>query len=276
MEKLPLAVRVGPRQKYIPELLDISGQWSSGTTEKRKNLEIGRCSQMKAKYTPVVVQNNPLTLTDYPGQLAWMIAIPGCNYRCPTCHNMDIALDNNVKKWPLEDEVASIPAVIKHVVLGGGEPLAHRNIIKIVKYLHKKGYKIALQTNGYEFRKLWMVRKHVDYVAMDVKWPYEKINYRAALVRRNGQALYGVAERTALSILTITSNWTPDKYEFRTTVVPGMTNDDLLSIASWLLSFRAQSYYIQKYNGPDALAVTKEAAEALLAKFPFTRKGTRW
>ena len=33
------------------------------------------------------------TLVDFPGKIASTVFLPGCNFRCPYCHNPELVLD---------------------------------------------------------------------------------------------------------------------------------------------------------------------------------------
>ena len=46
-----------------------------------------------------------LTLLDYPGRVACTVFTPGCNFRCPFCHNAPLVLPERLGCDTTEDEV---------------------------------------------------------------------------------------------------------------------------------------------------------------------------
>ena len=40
----------------------------------------------------------PLTTVDFPGHLACVVFTPGCNMRCPFCHNPDSVLPERIQQ----------------------------------------------------------------------------------------------------------------------------------------------------------------------------------
>ncbi len=235
--------------------------------------------------TRVVKLTNPLTLTDYPGEVAWMIAIPGCNYRCSTCHNMDIAyLNSKLETISLNNAIKEIPDHIKAVVLGGGEPLRNPNIIRIAQKLKSLGYKVGIQTNGYENTTIFMIYPYVDFIAMDVKYPIEKLD-DMIITEKATKTATDVSSRTISSIMLITKYFkSPKQYEFRTTAVPYLSKEDLVSIARSLNAYGAHTYYIQKCNVPFGWKpdlphfgpVSREEAIEILQNSGIQNTGVRW
>ena len=73
-----------------------------------------------------------LTLLDYPGHVACTVFTPGCNFRCPFCHNAPLVLPERLGCDTTEEEVLSFlkkrVGVLDGVAITGGEPLLHRDI----------------------------------------------------------------------------------------------------------------------------------------------------
>ena len=72
------------------------------------------------------------SLVDFPGRVAAVLFTPGCNFRCPYCHNAALVLpppgmeDDGL--IPLDEAMDLVKARkdrISGVVLSGGEPLLH-------------------------------------------------------------------------------------------------------------------------------------------------------
>lgn len=112
------------------------------------------------------------TLIDYPGKVAAVIFTPGCNLRCPYCHNPDLVqnIDRSslIPKEEIESFLKRRSSVLGGVVISGGEPLMFRDdLIELIKYIHSLGMKVKLDTNGTFPREL--LSMDVDYIAMDLK-----------------------------------------------------------------------------------------------------------
>jgi pyruvate formate lyase activating enzyme len=157
------------------------------------------------------------SLIDFPDRIATVLFTPGCNLRCPYCHNWRIVLD---PKPPFLNEETVMQILKKRkkyvdaVAVTGGEPTMHREIPKFLKKLKEKGFVVKLDTNGLFPRVLKKCLPHVDYVALDVKTSLEKY-------RRLG------AKDTAdfLRTVEILKNGKVE-YEFRATVVPGFVDEE--------------------------------------------------
>jgi pyruvate formate lyase activating enzyme len=157
------------------------------------------------------------SLIDFPDRIATVLFTPGCNLRCPFCHNWRIVLD---PKPPFLNEETVIRILEKRkkyvdaVVVTGGEPTIHKEIPKFLKKLKGKGFAVKLDTNGFFPEVLKECLPFVDYVALDVKTSLEKYG-------RLG------AKETVdfLRTVEILKNGKVD-YEFRATVVPGFVDEE--------------------------------------------------
>lgn len=129
------------------------------------------------------------------------------------------------------------------VVLSGGEPTLQPDLLPFAAHLHELGYLVKLDTNGYlpDVLQEAIECGAVDYVAVDVKAPLERYAEAAGKVID--------ATRVARSVdLLIGRSGTAQgiEYEFRTTVVPGiLQEEDILRIGEWIAG--AQAYYLQQF-----------------------------
>jgi len=117
---------------------------------------------------------------EFPGKVSLVIFTGGCILKCPYCHNPEI-IDGG-KSVELEEVINKIDNSIEYidsVVITGGEPLIqHEDVKSILKYSKSKGLKTKLDTNGFFIDELEVVLDLLDYVALDIKAPfdeYEKI-----------------------------------------------------------------------------------------------------
>ena len=185
-----------------------------------------------------------LTLLDYPGRVACTVFTPGCNFRCPFCHNAPLVLPERLGCDTTEEEVLAFlkkrAGILDGVAITGGEPLLHKDIGAFLEKLRALGYKIKLDTNGsFPDLLISLVRGGlVDRVAMDVK---------------NAPELYGKTvglERFDLAPVERSRDFLLSgevEYEFRTTVVRGLhTKESLIGAARWIEG--AREYYLQQFK----------------------------
>ncbi len=164
----------------------------------------------------------PLSLCDYPGRVAAVVFTQGCNFRCPWCHNghlLPLAADpaQAVSEAHVLSVLAERRKRLGGVVVSGGEPTLQPALPRFLRSLKALGLDVKLDTNGSHpqvLRQL-LADRLLDYVAMDVKAPWERY---AALT---GQSVCDVAAVQA-SLALIAASGVP--HAFRTTRV-----DPLLS-----------------------------------------------
>lgn len=142
------------------------------------------------------------SLIDYPGLISSVIFFPGCNMRCPWCHNRELVLGNtaNTDFISLEDAMAHIKKrrnVLGGVVLSGGEPALYQDLGFLIKQLKLFGLKVKLDTNGLlpDILKLLLDSEETrpDYIALDLKTSPER--YRELLPGKNATSCT-TAEKT--------------------------------------------------------------------------------
>ena len=174
------------------------------------------------------------SLIDYPRKIASVLFTPGCNLRCPFCHNWRIVID---PKPPFLQEEAAVKILesrkkyVNAVVVTGGEPTMHRETPKFLRKLKERGFTVKLDTNGFYPQVLEECLPYVDYVALDVKTSLEK---------------YGLlgARDTAGLLQTIEILKTGKvAYEFRTTVVPELVEaEDIICIGELIKGARTHAF----------------------------------
>jgi pyruvate formate lyase activating enzyme len=175
----------------------------------------------------------PLTMIDYPGKLAFTAYTMGCNFRCPVCHNPELALSKE-EELPsysvrfLLDWLCERTGWIDGVCVTGGEPLLFPEIAGVLRCFKDAGLDVKLDTNGsFPERLAECLRAGlVDYVAMDVKAPLTEEGYGCA----TGISMQKWLPKLRDSIRVIRDSGVD--YEFRTICIPGIhTPDDIAAIA---------------------------------------------
>ena len=183
-----------------------------------------------------------LTLLDYPGKLACTLFAPGCNLRCPFCHNASLVLGPAGALEP--DEVLAFlrkrRGVLQGVCLTGGEPLLQPDAADFLLRVRELGYAVKLDTNGTFPARLRAAVEAgaVDCVAMDVKNAPDAYGETVGLPDFD---LSPVRE----SVDYLLSG--PVDFEFRTTVVRELHDEArLLALARWIAG--APRYFLQPFT----------------------------
>ncbi len=184
-----------------------------------------------------------LTLLDFPGKVACILFTPGCNFKCPFCHNGGLVTHIDPQTFQTQEEVLSYlqkrKGLLDGIVITGGEPLLQDGLQDFLVRVKAMGYAVKLDTNGTFPRKLKSLVEAdlVDYVAMDIKNTPEKYPLTAGCP---GLSLQDVEE----SIEFLLSDAVD--YEFRTTVTAELhTPQDIVAIAKWIRG--AKRYYLQNF-----------------------------
>lgn len=183
-----------------------------------------------------------LTLLDFPGKVACIVFTPGCNFRCPFCHNASLVTHIDGERIE-EEEILSYlkkrQGLLDGVVVTGGEPTLQGDLADFLGKIKALGYAVKLDTNGTSPEKLkTLVEKGlVDYVAMDIKNTAAKYPVTAGC----GSAVLGKVEESIDFLLTDTVD-----YEFRTTVTAELhTPQDIGDIAKRIKG--AKRYFLQNF-----------------------------
>ncbi|NNM54741.1 MAG: anaerobic ribonucleoside-triphosphate reductase activating protein [Spirochaetales bacterium] len=169
------------------------------------------------------------TLLDFPGRVAAILFTPGCDLRCPWCHNPGFVLppfEADVRLTDALEILRKRRKVLGGVVVTGGEPLFHEDLPDLLQKLKGLGLAVKLDTNGtypQRLQRLAGSASEPDYLAVDVK----------ADLAHYGEVT-GVSVRTDLirQTLALTKQFWLGRSEFRLTWVPGLhTADQLPGIA---------------------------------------------
>ncbi len=182
------------------------------------------------------------TLIDFPGKVAAEVFLGGCNFRCPFCHNSKLVFEE-YPVIPLEDIKRRIEErvnFIDGVVISGGEPTIYgKELIDFVDYIKSMNLLVKLDTNGYipQVIEDLIKREYIDFISMDIKSSRDKYS-TAAGVNVN-------IDRITESIEIIKKSGV--EYEFRTTVVPGIVEEeDIEDIGNWIEG--AEVYVLQQFK----------------------------
>jgi pyruvate formate lyase activating enzyme len=183
-----------------------------------------------------------VSLIEYPGKIGATIFSQGCNFRCPYCHNPELVDPNRYGECLVEEEVFSFlekrRGKLEAVTVTGGEPTLQADLPVLLKRLKEMDFLVKVDSNGShpDMLEKLIREKLVDYIAMDVKAPWEKYDKTAAVRVDGGRIKQSIGMILASGI----------DYEFRTTVCRSLLEkDDLLAIGRMIKN--ARRYTIQKF-----------------------------
>lgn len=155
------------------------------------------------------------TLIDYPGKVACILFTQGCNFRCGYCHNPELVIPEKFCPAISEESVFKFlqerREYLQGVVVSGGEPTIHGDLLDFIRKIKQIGYAVKLDTNGSQPHMLnrLIQEKLVDFIAMDVKAPLDKYE-EVAGVSINADKIKESIELIMRSGI---------EYQFRTTVM---------------------------------------------------------
>jgi len=196
------------------------------------------------------------SLLDWDGRVAATIFLPGCNFRCPFCHNREAVLrPETFDEVPLSEVEAFVREnadFLDGVVVTGGEPTIHPDLPDLLRRLKALGTKVKLDTNGSNPAMLrdLIDAGLVDYVAMDLKAPLdERYDDLAGIPAPLADIKRSIEVLEASGI----------EHEYRTTVVPHLlTAADVEAIAAFIGG--ARKYALQQFRPGSTLDPNLEKA----------------
>jgi pyruvate formate lyase activating enzyme len=163
------------------------------------------------------------SFVDWDGQISAVVFTPGCNFKCPFCFNTELVL-NSEKLEDISEEIIfktldKNKDFIDGISVTGGEPTMMPGLGDFCEKAKKKGYLIKLDTNGTNptVLKDLVNRKLIDFVAMDIKGPWDSYSKFSGVTQD--------IEQIKESVNFLLSNVVD--YEFRTTVIPGLHSKEV-------------------------------------------------
>ena len=190
-----------------------------------------------------------MTLLDFPEHVACTVFMGGCDFRCPFCHNYELAEGKAPVLMEEEELLAFLKkrqGVLEGVAVTGGEPLLRGEaLLRLAEKIRDLGYPLKLDTNGThpEWLRKLTDRGLAAYVAMDIKNDPERYAETAGLEKMD---LGPVRESVSLLMEGKTD------YEFRTTVVAELHDgESFRKIGEWIRG--ARRYFLQKFTDRDTV-----------------------
>ncbi len=200
------------------------------------------------------------SLIDYPGRVACVLFVPGCNYNCFYCHNRQLIAGSDGILQPdcITDFLEKRRGLLDGVVISGGEPTLQPDIVPFIEELREMGYSVKLDTNGSSPEVIQEVLKRglCDFFAVDYKAP----RLRYGEICGAGAEADKVLETIGMLLEGGSA------FEVRTTVIPQLSEEDLITMARELPEL--PRYSLNLYRKPEKFL--PEDAERV-GKTPYTQ-----
>jgi len=207
------------------------------------------------------------TLIDYPGKIACIVFLAGCNFRCPWCYSSELVLPLKIVKQPRISEkeffdfLRARQGKLDGVVICGGEPTINKDLPQFIEKIKNIGYSVKLDTNGSnpEMLKDLVKTGLINYVAMDIKTAPESFVYKNLM--EEGITMDKIKESVEFLKKGDVG------FEFRTTVVNTVhTKEDFLEIAKWIGGENV-IYYLQNFRAEKTIDPEFEKIEPFKKEF---------
>ena len=197
------------------------------------------------------------SLIDYPHKLSSVLFTPGCNLRCPYCHNPQLVeLDGTIETFAqstLIEHLTLRRKVLDGVVITGGEPTLHgEKLVEFIQFLKELGYLVKLDTNGTNPSLLQRLieERLVDYIAMDLKTSSEEYPRFFSGNCQSAADANAICQSIALILQSTKKGLT--EHEFRSTLHPLLHSEKIISAMAQML-IGAERYYLQTFNSRSTL-----------------------
>jgi pyruvate formate lyase activating enzyme len=202
---------------------------------------------------------NSFSLSDFPGHVAAVVFMQGCNFRCPYCHNGSlIPMDPPTSALiPLEEVFLFLEkrrGQLNGVVVSGGEPTLQSDISLFFHRVRSMGYQIKLDTNGSRPEALaeLLMEGLVDFIAMDIKAPFELYGRLTGVCAPKEQLEESIALIAQSGI----------DHEFRTTVVEPLLSERDLQAIQAMVPYGSR-HRLQEFRPENAFDPVLRAAVAV-------------
>lgn len=184
----------------------------------------------------------PFSTTDYPGQLAAVVFVQGCPWRCGYCHNphLQARTRDSPLSWGallagLERRVGLLDAV----VFCGGEATMDPALGGAIQQVRALGFKVGLETACIYPDRLKKLLPLLDWVGFDVKAPFGRY--------ADITGVAGSGEPARASVEAILASGID--YECRTTVHPAQLPPPvLMELAKTLADMGVANYVLQEFR----------------------------
>jgi pyruvate formate lyase activating enzyme len=184
----------------------------------------------------------PFSAVDYPGQMAAVVFVQGCPWRCRYCQNTHL----QTRPAPAPHSWRSVLTQLERrvglldaVVFSGGEPTIDAALPAAIEQVRRLGFRVGLHTACISPQRLGALLPRLDWVGFDIKAPFAR--YASVTgVPGSGERARRCAELILASGVA---------YECRTTVHPALLSpQDLLDMARELANMGVRHYVLQRFR----------------------------
>jgi pyruvate formate lyase activating enzyme len=192
---------------------------------------------------PIFAGIQSFSTIDDNNHLSLILFTGGCNFRCHYCYNKDFVFKEKIKFLPIEKIKTLLKKrqnLTESVVICGGEPTLHENLLQWCKYIKSLGFRVKLDTNGTnpKILKELIENKLIDFISIDYKAPIDKYKQ---ITQKKLNTL-----RFFFSIKFIVNSGID--YEFRTTIHSEfLTFKDIKQMILELKEFGVKNYFLQNF-----------------------------
>lgn len=171
-----------------------------------------------------------VSLCDWPARVSTVLFLGGCNLRCPTCHNAQLAWHPETLPKISKSSVVSYLEAKKDwldgVVLSGGEPSCVPGLEDLCAELIQTGLPVKLDSNGFRPKVLdaLLSKGLIQAAAVDVKGPWEKYP-----VLTGGRCTAHEARSALESVFDLALCFAA-AFTFRCTRVPQLGEEDIQKV----------------------------------------------
>ncbi|QGZ57111.1 anaerobic ribonucleoside-triphosphate reductase activating protein [Paraburkholderia acidiphila] len=184
----------------------------------------------------------PFTATDYPGQIAAVVFVQGCPWRCAYCHNPHLQPRTRKGAFAWQavlDLLARRVGLLDAVVFSGGEPTGDPALGQTIRDVKALGFKVGLHTAGTHPRRLRELLPLVDWVGLDIKAAFGDY---ADVTRVASSGKHALASLEAVQASGV-------QYECRTTLHPDLLPEsEILKLAQTLSAMNITNYALQVFR----------------------------
>lgn len=157
---------------------------------------------------------------DFPGTIAAVVFLQGCNLRCPYCHNPQFvnSFNKTIDTDHFFDFLSNRKGLLEGVVISGGEPTLWDELPLFIREIKDLGFIVKLDTNG--LRPDIIKQCAIDYLALDIKSSFD--NYKTI----SNQSVIEIEKALKESVEIVKENG--DKAEIRITLYPQLINKGII------------------------------------------------
>ncbi len=199
----------------------------------------------------------PTSLVDFPGKIASIYFVAGCNLRCPFCHNsslFEIKKESLISRETIIPEIKRRSKFIDGIVFSGGEPSLYDDLIDLMKEIRNEtGLTIKLDSNGLRPEFIKKALPLISYIAIDIKTTPDKYAelgspYPAAEVERLMKTTAELIEKSEVAA------------EYRTTMYPPIveSHERLYHLAEFVPA--KANWFLQRFVSDHAYLPAAQAS----------------